>query len=116
MSITFKTGSWVLRCSFCGKSQREVEELIAGPKVYICNECLNRFSQILQTPTSRLETKQKTENCCSFCGKSEQEISKMFSQSAANICDECIELCQDIFREELEQEKFWKERLDKDEV
>lgn len=30
----------VLRCSFCGKSQHEVKKLIAGPTVYICNECV----------------------------------------------------------------------------
>ncbi|NOZ79700.1 MAG: ATP-dependent Clp protease ATP-binding subunit ClpX [Acidobacteria bacterium] len=30
----------VLRCSFCGKSQHEVRKLIAGPNVYICNECV----------------------------------------------------------------------------
>lgn len=30
----------VLNCSFCGKSQDEVKQLIAGPAVYICNECI----------------------------------------------------------------------------
>ena len=29
-----------LSCSFCGKSQREVRKLIAGPTVYICDECI----------------------------------------------------------------------------
>ena len=29
-----------LRCSFCGKGQKEVNKLIAGPKVYICGECV----------------------------------------------------------------------------
>ncbi|MDH5769041.1 MAG: hypothetical protein OEZ31_08805, partial [Nitrospirota bacterium] len=29
----------VLRCSFCGKGHDEVKKLIAGPAVYICNEC-----------------------------------------------------------------------------
>lgn len=29
-----------LRCSFCGKKQNEVKKLIAGPKVYICGECV----------------------------------------------------------------------------
>ncbi|MBX9703068.1 MAG: hypothetical protein K2X39_02835, partial [Silvanigrellaceae bacterium] len=28
-----------LHCSFCGKSQREVKKLIAGPNVYVCDEC-----------------------------------------------------------------------------
>ncbi|MFH1018130.1 MAG: ClpX C4-type zinc finger protein, partial [Pseudomonadota bacterium] len=29
-----------LSCSFCGKSQKEVKKLIAGPTVYICDECI----------------------------------------------------------------------------
>ena len=29
-----------ISCSFCGKSQEEVKKLIAGPNVYICNECV----------------------------------------------------------------------------
>jgi ATP-dependent Clp protease ATP-binding subunit ClpX len=36
------------RCSFCGKSQDEVLKLIAGPGVYICNECVNLCNLILQ--------------------------------------------------------------------
>jgi hypothetical protein len=37
----------VLRCSFCNKSQRDVAKLIAGPSVYICNECLEICNQIV---------------------------------------------------------------------
>ena len=36
------------RCSFCGKSQEEVVKLIAGPGVYICNECVNLCNLILR--------------------------------------------------------------------
>ena len=36
-----------LRCSFCNKSQREVKKLIAGPSVYICNECVDTCNEIL---------------------------------------------------------------------
>lgn len=36
-----------LRCSFCGKSQREVQKLIAGPAVFICNECVDICQDIL---------------------------------------------------------------------
>ena len=31
----------LLFCSFCGKNQNEVRKLIAGPSVYICNECMD---------------------------------------------------------------------------
>lgn len=36
-----------VRCSFCGKGQDEVAKLIAGPGVYICNECVNLCNTIL---------------------------------------------------------------------
>jgi len=36
-----------LRCSFCGKSQREVRKLIAGPSVYICDECVELCNDII---------------------------------------------------------------------
>ncbi|RME64678.1 MAG: ATP-dependent Clp protease ATP-binding subunit ClpX [Nitrospirae bacterium] len=37
-----------LHCSFCGKSQDEVQKLIAGPSVYICNECVDLCNEILE--------------------------------------------------------------------
>ena len=36
-----------LKCSFCGKSQDQVEKLIAGPEVYICNNCVDLCIEIL---------------------------------------------------------------------
>ena len=36
-----------LRCSFCGKHQRQVNKLIAGPDVYICNECVDLCVEII---------------------------------------------------------------------
>ncbi len=41
----------VLRCSFCGHSENEVEKFIQGPGVYICNTCVGLCNQILGTPT-----------------------------------------------------------------
>ncbi len=43
-------------CSFCGKNQKEVKKLIAGPSVYICNECIKLCSEIIED-----EEKEKTE-------------------------------------------------------
>ena len=37
-----------LHCSFCGKSQDEVKKLIAGPSVYICNECVDLCNDIIE--------------------------------------------------------------------
>ena len=40
-------GNDKLVCSFCGKTQKEVRKLIAGPSVYICDECINLCSEII---------------------------------------------------------------------
>jgi len=40
-------GESALRCSFCGKSREEVQKLIAGPTVYICNECIELCNDII---------------------------------------------------------------------
>jgi ATP-dependent Clp protease ATP-binding subunit ClpX len=42
-----RPGNDTLRCSFCGKSQNEVKKLIAGPTVYICNECIDICNEII---------------------------------------------------------------------
>jgi hypothetical protein len=42
-----------LSCSFCGKSQREVRRLIAGPRVFICDSCIGLCNQILGDELSR---------------------------------------------------------------
>jgi ATP-dependent Clp protease ATP-binding subunit ClpX len=36
-----------LACSFCGKSQKEVKKLVAGPTVYICDECIGLCNDII---------------------------------------------------------------------
>jgi ATP-dependent Clp protease ATP-binding subunit ClpX len=36
-----------LTCSFCGKHQRQVNKLVAGPGVYICNECIDLCVEII---------------------------------------------------------------------
>lgn len=38
----------LLYCSFCGKSQHEVRKLIAGPSVYICDECVDLCNDIIR--------------------------------------------------------------------
>jgi len=47
------SGEKVLYCSFCGKSQHEVKKLIAGPSVFICDECIELCNDIIrdETPT-----------------------------------------------------------------
>jgi ATP-dependent Clp protease ATP-binding subunit ClpX len=35
------------KCSFCGKEREQVQKLIAGPEVYICNECIDLSSDLI---------------------------------------------------------------------
>ena len=44
----------VLYCSFCGKSQHEVKKLIAGPSVFICDECIDLCTDIIQEELAKL--------------------------------------------------------------
>ena len=48
MSETFGEGTGEFRCSFCGKPQSQVRRLIAGPDVYICDECVRMCSDIIK--------------------------------------------------------------------
>jgi len=61
MSINKKeTTSGLLRCSFCGKSQNEVKKLIAGPGVYICDECIELCNDIIAEEREREQVSKAT--------------------------------------------------------
>lgn len=49
-----------LYCSFCGKSQKEVRKLIAGPTVYICNECIELCNEIIAEEEAKEDSLRKT--------------------------------------------------------
>jgi ATP-dependent Clp protease ATP-binding subunit ClpX len=52
-----KRDNQTLCCSFCGKSQKEVKKLIAGPTVYICDECISLCNDIIAEEIDREEQK-----------------------------------------------------------
>ncbi|MDH4246511.1 MAG: ATP-dependent Clp protease ATP-binding subunit ClpX [Deltaproteobacteria bacterium] len=49
----------ILRCSFCGKSQNDVKKIIAGPTVYICNECVELCNDIMEEEWSKEQLSQQ---------------------------------------------------------
>lgn len=62
-----------LKCSFCGKSQEQVRKLIAGPGVYICDECIELCNEIIEeelirtlTRTSGFETSPSPKKSTTF--------------------------------------------------
>ena len=48
-------GAELLKCSFCGKSQKQVKKLIAGPGVYICDECVDLCNEIIDEELTETE-------------------------------------------------------------
>ena len=47
MDTNIKDSNKLLHCSFCGKNQNEVNKLIAGPSVFICDECVDLCNEII---------------------------------------------------------------------
>lgn len=100
----------LLSCSFCGKHQKQIKKLIAGPSVYICNECIHRVHAVLAAPGKTVSTTIATiaqvseadrAERCSFCGKRRHQVAGMASTGHKQICNECLGLCDEIISEEL---------------
>jgi hypothetical protein len=99
----------LLSCSFCGEHQKQVRKLIAGPGVYVCNECIDRVHGVLaapgktvSTPIATLEQVSAADSDlqCSFCGKRSDQVTTLVSTGRQSICAECIDLCDEIISEE----------------
>src|SRR5213595_3567278 len=56
----FRRPEELLTCSFCGKSQNDVRKLIAGPGVYICNECIDICNEIINDDEQSTTTQVRT--------------------------------------------------------
>lgn len=91
-----------LQCSFCAKKQAEVARLIAGPQVFICDECITTCSQVIAEgePSGKitLVLGKQAETRCSFCGKKPVEVNRIVGVPAARICNECIKICDEILK------------------
>lgn len=75
-------------CSFCGRPQTAVEKVIAGPGVYICNECVLTARPVPLPAAER----------CSFCGRHGSSMST--AGHGVRICDGCLELCREVLVED----------------
>jgi ribosomal protein L37AE/L43A len=100
----------LLSCSFCGKNQKQVHKLIAGPGVYICDECVERVRAVLAPPGTTVRTPIATiepvgaadgAEQCSFCGKRRLQVAAMAATGNAATCNECLDLCDEIILDEL---------------
>ena len=64
-----------LSCSFCGKSQKEVKKLIAGPSVYICDECIGLCNDIIAE-----ELEQSDDSATTFHVPKPSEIKRVLDE------------------------------------
>ncbi|HEY9713117.1 MAG TPA: ClpX C4-type zinc finger protein [Chroococcales cyanobacterium] len=87
----------MLKCSFCGKSQLEVNQLITGPSAYICTGCIYRatYGKFSEEPSAA--------GTCSFCNKARDQVQVLLGDQSASICDECISTCNQMIDEDDEQ-------------
>lgn len=90
-----------ISCSFCGKTNGNVSTMVAGPSVYVCDQCIERYSQVItriEVPEVRDKSDAKREETvrCSFCGKMTGEVGKLIAGIGAFICGECTVICAQI--------------------
>ncbi|MBV9269650.1 MAG: hypothetical protein JO165_01045 [Candidatus Eremiobacteraeota bacterium] len=78
-----------LACTFCCRDRVHVAKLVAGPNVFICDQCVNsieRFDTVHVKSTLR----------CSFCGKPRSQVPRMFAAENGQMCGECLDLAAEI--------------------
>ena len=66
-----------LSCSFCGKSQREVMKLIAGPTVYICDECIGLCNEIIAEEVAEEHDRDDAASTASREEAEERELNRL---------------------------------------
>src|SRR5438876_11409328 len=91
----FGDGGDLLKCSFCGKSQKQVKKLIAGPGVYICDECIDLCNEIIEeelteSPELKLEELPKPREIYDFLKDyvvGQEQAKKILSVAVYNHCN-----------------------------
>ncbi len=99
-------------CSFCGREQRHVRKLVAGPNVYICDPCIMAAVGVAASGRPAKDPNlepvaSSSQLLCSFCGKARAQVDTLVSgppregRKSPTICDECLGLCGEILSEQL---------------
>jgi hypothetical protein len=90
-----------LRCSFCNKSQRYVKKLIAGPNVYICDECVDICLDILvrspeptDIPAESAEPPSNVAATCSICRLPYPLAEGLYLEERGILCPACVQAVQ----------------------
>ena len=91
-----------LTCTFCKRSQDRVSKLIAGPKVFICDQCVAMAEKSITVRAAPVSSgslslaEEGSKARCSFCRKGRAADRPLLTGSAGNICGECLEVCRQI--------------------
>jgi hypothetical protein len=99
-----------LRCSFCNKSKDEVKKLIAGPAVFICDECVEACVQILkqEASSSAAESPQQPQPdlansvigrerlACRLCGEAKPVAAMLHIPERGPVCGACADAVETV--------------------
>jgi hypothetical protein len=91
-----KSAEAKIQCSFCGKSQDDVRKIVAGPKVYICDECVDLCDEILEReggtepPVEKLKPASPIA-ACPLCNLPKNATELRVIEDKGALCVECIE-------------------------
>ena len=88
-------------CTFCGRPPSEVEKLIAGPNVFICDACVALAARALVTkrPAGALALAKSALARCSFCRKRNAGARIVIAGPASNVCADCLTVCRQILED-----------------
>ena len=88
-------------CTWCDRPPSEVDKLVAGPHVYICDACVTAAESVLagdRPATGPFDDVRTTgvASRCSFCGKRASADRPIVSGPAGRICGDCLTQCREI--------------------
>lgn len=85
-------------CSWCDRPPGEVAKLIAGPKIYICDACVEAAERAAGAAGGVHGERKRgggTRGRCGFCGK-KASVERSLVTGPPNICSECLRICREI--------------------
>jgi hypothetical protein len=87
-------------CTWCGRPPSEVEKLVAGPNVYLCDGCLQQAERALRAAggSSGFTATRSPKSRCSFCSRRAGSARQLVIHRAANVCTQCLQQCRDIMQ------------------
>ena len=88
-------------CTWCGRPDRDVTKLIAGPNVYICDACVEAAERTLAGQQgdngsfARVDRKTSTARC-GFCSQRASQDRSLVAAAPGHICTDCLRICREI--------------------